>query len=523
MIINFNNLGASGGGSGSGSTVSWRQDLTAGTQIAQITINGTPQNVYAPSGGSGSDIIQNYQIVSALTDVQGEESTSTLSGYTFDFSAATTDSYGLVQDSEYNLYVCILDVIDGTNDMGITDPGFYYCDWNTNPAIPDDNQGHSYTENGWMVRRNGYVIDIVSPDYSGEEIIDVTNAGWEPSAEIVTGTTSDTIVAVVVLEGTVAYVTADGKFYQHLDNDWVEMPDTSAAQIRYTVSSTTEMNSLEAKEGDICVVNEPAGSADITEALYWLVDNFGLKDAVNIASESALGRSASSVTFEVVQNPYQTEGSVTSAFLSMYDNGHWVGLGVDVNNLVADPRFLVSWSSDNDWQIASVGMTLTVGDWNNFANWASQNGRVLFLEESNYWNPYVFRATAETASASTTYQYNKGQWIELATLADVSSAMTQANQAYSLAQSKLSDSSVQISTWGDFEYYGNGVYSTQVNGADEGVRLHIMGAKTNYTNPRINQIVTSDSFLRIMKMTQDEYDNLQTKDSNVCYIIVEEE
>ena len=223
MIINFNNLGASGGGSGSGSTVTWRQDLTAGTQIAQITINGTPQNVYAPSGGSGSDIIQNYQIVSALTEVEGEESTSTLSGYTFDFSAATTDSYGLVQDSEYNPYVCILDVIDGTNDMGITDPGFYYCDWNTNPAIPDDNQWHSYTENGWMVRRNGYVIDAVSPTYSGEEIVDVTNAGWEPSAEITTAATSVTATVKVITEGTVAYVTADGKFYQYLNGEWVEI------------------------------------------------------------------------------------------------------------------------------------------------------------------------------------------------------------------------------------------------------------------------------------------------------------
>lgn len=47
MIIQFNSFG-SGGGSGSGSTVAWRQDVTAGTQIAQITINGTSQSVYTP-------------------------------------------------------------------------------------------------------------------------------------------------------------------------------------------------------------------------------------------------------------------------------------------------------------------------------------------------------------------------------------------------------------------------------------------------------------------------------------------
>lgn len=54
MIINFDRIGQ-GGGSGSGSTVSWRQDLSAGTQIAQITINGTSQAVYAPEGGEGGE------------------------------------------------------------------------------------------------------------------------------------------------------------------------------------------------------------------------------------------------------------------------------------------------------------------------------------------------------------------------------------------------------------------------------------------------------------------------------------
>lgn len=38
-----------GGGSGSGSTVAWSQTLTAGTEIAQITINGASTTVYAPS------------------------------------------------------------------------------------------------------------------------------------------------------------------------------------------------------------------------------------------------------------------------------------------------------------------------------------------------------------------------------------------------------------------------------------------------------------------------------------------
>lgn len=42
------------GGGGSGDSVSWNQIYTKGEKIAEITINGTTQNVYAPSGGGGN-------------------------------------------------------------------------------------------------------------------------------------------------------------------------------------------------------------------------------------------------------------------------------------------------------------------------------------------------------------------------------------------------------------------------------------------------------------------------------------
>lgn len=42
-----------GGGGGGGDSVSWTQLQLSGTKIAEIDINGTSQNVYAPSGGGG--------------------------------------------------------------------------------------------------------------------------------------------------------------------------------------------------------------------------------------------------------------------------------------------------------------------------------------------------------------------------------------------------------------------------------------------------------------------------------------
>ena len=41
------------GGSGGGSSVSWNQIQTSGNKIAEVTIDGTKTDVYAPTGGSG--------------------------------------------------------------------------------------------------------------------------------------------------------------------------------------------------------------------------------------------------------------------------------------------------------------------------------------------------------------------------------------------------------------------------------------------------------------------------------------
>lgn len=73
--------------SGGGDSVSWTQLQASGTKIAEIDINGTTTNVYAPSGGGGS---QNYstteQVVGSWIDgrpvyQKSFVSTSALSSY----------------------------------------------------------------------------------------------------------------------------------------------------------------------------------------------------------------------------------------------------------------------------------------------------------------------------------------------------------------------------------------------------------------------------------------------------------
>lgn len=99
MIVNKYNNG--GGGSGSGSTVSWRQDLSAGTQIARITINGTSQNVYAPAGGSVD--LSGYTTTAVTAELSAATSgiavgLETLSAYTATISGS---SFGILYSDSY--------------------------------------------------------------------------------------------------------------------------------------------------------------------------------------------------------------------------------------------------------------------------------------------------------------------------------------------------------------------------------------------------------------------------------------
>lgn len=60
------------GGSGSGSSVEWKQITTSGTKIAEVTIDGNKTNVYAPNSSGGGSSSHNYsteeQIVGTWVD-----------------------------------------------------------------------------------------------------------------------------------------------------------------------------------------------------------------------------------------------------------------------------------------------------------------------------------------------------------------------------------------------------------------------------------------------------------------------
>lgn len=88
---------------------------------------------------------------------------------------------------------------------------------------------------------------------------------------------------------------------------------------------------------------------------------------------------------------------------------------------------------------------------------------------------------------------------------------------------KLERSSASVSDWSNLAYYTPGFINVRVNNVQQGWRLHIRGADSELTNPRIDQITTSETVLRIVSLTQDEYDALVqagTLNNNTLYAII---
>lgn len=73
-----------GGGGGTGSEVSYSQTLSAGTEIGQITIDGSATTIYAPQGDSGSDYSTEFNKVETVEHTDFVKYVFTHSGNTWD-------------------------------------------------------------------------------------------------------------------------------------------------------------------------------------------------------------------------------------------------------------------------------------------------------------------------------------------------------------------------------------------------------------------------------------------------------
>lgn len=106
-------------------TVSWNQIQQSGTKIAQITINGTSTDVYAPTGGGG------FSALIIITADAGQTVTATKGGDTYTATEVTPGTYEVTVDSAGTWTIS-----DGTisDTIAIPSSGTYYV---TLSSVPD--------------------------------------------------------------------------------------------------------------------------------------------------------------------------------------------------------------------------------------------------------------------------------------------------------------------------------------------------------------------------------------------------
>ncbi len=106
-------------------TVSWNQIQQSGTKIAQITINGTSTDVYAPTGGGG------FSALIVITAATGQTVTVSKGGDTYTAVETSSGTYEVSVDS-----MGTWTVTDGTNTdtVAVSQQTTYYV---TLSSVPD--------------------------------------------------------------------------------------------------------------------------------------------------------------------------------------------------------------------------------------------------------------------------------------------------------------------------------------------------------------------------------------------------
>lgn len=181
--INFENIG-SGGSGGTGSVVTWRQDLSAGTQIAEISINGNSQAVYAPEGGSagGVDIYYVNEVTgnTALAEeLYNRAKACFVSGSDIDFRVVYS---GNTYDAEPFLSeMGAVEIIENTISFDGTFIPYPARGYNYSPSYwflsinGADNFSCSFGVNGGFAAPAEYNIEVINPALEGGLVFDKPN------------------------------------------------------------------------------------------------------------------------------------------------------------------------------------------------------------------------------------------------------------------------------------------------------------------------------------------------------------
>lgn len=299
------------------------------------------------------------------------------------------------------------------------------------------------------------------------------------------------------------------------------------AQHRWTAATETDMEALTGvSEGDVCVL--PPHSKDMpdqfNEYLSWGWDLFS-------ALLNTYNGNYPALQLTLVNNPYCEQDPPAErnddASLYFYKevDGVYVYNGYGYNFYEGTGWYkIVNGESEFDRTPLSLGESficdLTTGDINTSGGGDANN---LLIQPNNLYYADGIEIK-EYVLTYTSYQFNDGEWIKLATKEMVASAMSEAQQAVNIASSKLAGGDLNIGDdeWSSLTWWQTGIYHiTANNDVDYGYRFHYAGADTEEQHPQIDKVVSSDNVIKIWAGTMADYNAMASHSQTTLYFIID--
>lgn len=172
------------GGGGGGDSVTWTQVQQTGTKIAEININGTSQDVYAPQGGGGSGDVSDVEVngvsvvdpVSKVAEIISYKEVTQAEYDALPSSKLTDDVAYFIKDADNDKGIGL----DYLNDVDITSPQegdvLKYTNGKWVNGIGGSSSGHDYSTTEkkigtWIDGKPIYEI-VIPTVYTGSNIYD---------------------------------------------------------------------------------------------------------------------------------------------------------------------------------------------------------------------------------------------------------------------------------------------------------------------------------------------------------------
>ena len=575
MIINFSNLGGGGGGSytlpiasssvlggvkiGSGVTIDSAGTISVEVAdssvlkgVAELPMTGESGDVRAVKGqawGRNWDYQGGGDWYYGITDTANTAGLSQVILGEYTDTEGNTAHFGLVWDSTYGWMFGF--------GQDISSTAIYTLDALQEESIIVDRENEESFE--FSVVFDGYEVYYLDAWVSSDEGVTFINPSSVPSVYQYDGSQWNEVGANGAVYTAGDYITIDSAntisvtgLTTEEHSEEVEAIIAGAMgelnknvgqipfkQNRIAVSSEAEMNALTGvSEGDVCTVpgHVVPLSSEQREQVYNYLVNYGFNDPLQ-ALIDMLGYRPEFFTITLVENPnwdevdrYSTD-DYTCTRINYEGNSYGrYGYGIRYSGgqyewIYQTNNYREGQFPTDNWRVLEPNTPVIMEpcgeEWQIYNTNSPSYPGYMYESVNNAAYPYFIRI--DTYVGNKTYQYNNGAWIELASAAGVSSALTVAQNAYNTANSKLNHFNMDIEGWNSLLYYDDFIGQLTINNVPQGTRIHPYGAVTEYTNPRVDQITTSNSFLRFIKLTQDEYEAIQNPDPLVCYIIVEEE